>query len=688
MKQFTLSVAEGIRQNQKNSIYSTHTEIASVEELCKVVQFDHVAGIFKNNHRLTENFIQADVLMMDIDNGHSDNPNDWMTPEKLSEQLQDVAFIVVYSRNHMKDKKDKKGNIITARPRFHVYFFLSETITKDKEIRRLKECLLSVIPEFDAAAKDSARFFFGVENPQAELLEGTMCVDEYIAINGIEPEAKYQHETHENSHEQEQASTENDTQQEQQEDTIKPGDRHATLLKVAVEALAKYGEEKARKLLYLAAEKCKPQKPVAEVNAIWEWALSKHKEYKEKFAEKKKTLTLPILEQTLKALNISVRFDVITKQLEVSDLPADNPYMPEAYRLLTGSAKRNANIELLPLFLETYFKDKQFKFGRDFLGNSISAIANANRFNPVLDLIQATTWDGHDRINDLEILLGIKENHYQCVFLQKWLLQTLTLAGNDEGDIGLEFVLVLQGGQGCGKTSVFRKLAIRREWFAEGLTIDTTDKDSLLKALSAWIAECGELDATARKEQASLKSFLTANSDNICRPYARKAESIERRTSFCGTVNPQQVNRDTTGSRRFVYIHVENMDKNFIHNAMTPEWCTQLWRQVYDTLYQACGRNGYRLTSEEMAYSEAVNEDFRVLRPAETELLDLLDWDSDSEFWTWCKAIEVKDSCEEELKRFDAKTIGEALTSISKRFSTCQKRTRRGIAQYFVPKKL
>lgn len=678
MKNFTLSVAEGKRQEGSNKIYSTHAVITSVEELCKAVQFDHMAGLFRNDTRANENFIQADALMMDCDNDSTDDSAMWLTPEKFSERLQGVPFYAVYSRNNMKEKEGK-----APRPKWHVYLPLSETITEGKQIRDLKECLLAVVPEFDKGAKDTARQFFGVENPQAVSFEGDMFIDEFITINGIKPKAKPKQETHG----QEQESTENDGQHEQQGDTITQGDRHNTLVTTAVEALSKYGEEKAHTLFLKAAERCKPPKPVAEVNAIWEWALSKHKEFKAKFAVKYQTLTLPILEQTLKALNISVRFDVITKQIEVSDLPADNPYMPEAYRLLTGSAKRNANIELLPLFLESYFKDKQFKFGRDFLSNSISAIANANRFNPVLDLIQATQWDGHDRINDLEILLGIKENHYQCVFLQKWLLQTLVLAGNDEGDIGLEFVLVLQGGQGGGKTSVFRKLAIRQEWFAEGLTIDTTDKDSLLKALCVWIAECGELDATAKKEQASLKSFLTANTDMIRRPYARKAESMERRTSFCGTVNPQQVNRDTTGSRRFVYIHVEDMDKHFIHNIMTPEWCTQLWRQVYDTLYQACGRNGYRLTHEEMAYSEAVNEDFRVLRPAETELLDLLDWDSDTEFWQWRNASEVKDSCEDELKRFDAKTIGEALTSISKRFSACQKRISRGRTQYFVPKK-
>ena len=689
MKSYTLSVAEGKRQVSGNTIYSKQVAIYSLDDLRSAVQFDHVAGLFKNNERNTKNFISADCLMMDCDNGHSDKAEDWLTPEKLAERLPDVEFSAVPSRNNMKDKvtRDKKGNVtetVTARPRNHYYFPLSEAITKAATIRALKEKLLVLVTEFDAGAKDAARFFYGVEQTQAELFEGSLCVDEFLEINDIEPDAEHKPDIHE----QEQANTANEGQQEQQGDTIKPGERHGTLLKVAVEALSKHGQEKAHTLLLKAAERCNPPKPIEEVNSIWEWALSKHNEFKEKFSEKKHVLTLRTVERTLQELNISVNFNVITRDLEISDLPAECEHLPEGYYHMDSNAKKQANTELLPLFLESFFKDKQFKFSKDFLTCGIAAIANTHRYNPVLDLIQATKWDGEDRITKLYHVLGIQDNEYHCGFLRKWLHQAIALAGNDDGAINLEFVLVLQGKQGVGKTNLFRALAVRPEWFKEGCVIDTGSKDSIIESTCVWLAEIGELDSTLRKEQASLKSFLTQHRDTYRRPYARKSDNVERRTCFCGTVNPEQVHRDDTGSRRFVYIHVDRIDKPFLYEHMTPEWCAQLWRQVYDTLYVANGRKGFYLTDEEKAYSEKSNEDFSAPIPYETEFLDLLDWDSDPELWhEGYTATEVLNMCGYSTGRGDATKAGRALAKLCKRFTGEEGKRSNGRTTYRVPEK-
>ena len=56
MKHFTLSVAEGTTQNKNNAIYSKQSVIHDLQELLQAVQFDHVAGIFKDNHRANNDF--------------------------------------------------------------------------------------------------------------------------------------------------------------------------------------------------------------------------------------------------------------------------------------------------------------------------------------------------------------------------------------------------------------------------------------------------------------------------------------------------------------------------------------------------------------------------------------------------------------------------------------------------------
>jgi hypothetical protein len=95
---------------------------ATENQLCRrpeaaAAAFDHVCVAFKDCYRKRENFLSADVLVMDCDNTHSENPAEWMTMEKLLAMLPKVSVAVVPSRNHMKPKDGK-----CARPRFHVYF--------------------------------------------------------------------------------------------------------------------------------------------------------------------------------------------------------------------------------------------------------------------------------------------------------------------------------------------------------------------------------------------------------------------------------------------------------------------------------------------------------------------------------------------------------------------------------------
>ena len=278
-------------------------------------------------------------------------------------------------------------------------------------------------------------------------------------------------------------------------------------------------------------------------------------------------------------------------------------------------------------------------------------------------------------------------------FLRKWLHQAVSLALNDAADLNSDFVLVLQGAQGLGKTNFFRALAMRPDFFQDGAVIDMRNKDTIIQATSTWITELGELDSTLKKEQTSLKAFITARYDTYRKPYARKAEKTERRTCFCATVNPAETLRDDTGSRRFAVIHVDRIDKHFVYNVMTSDWCAQLWKQVYETLYLRNGRKGFYLNNEELAFIEASNNNFMVMLDGESELLDGLEWESDIDTWNWTtiKTLETRCLYLKE-KRINAHKIGRALTKILSKIATSRgttfdeyKRLVHGRTQYWLP---
>lgn len=114
--EFTLYTAN-CSGNEQNNSYPNKIVISNAEQLKKAVSFDHVCAEYKNNRRSMTNYICGNVDVMDCDNDHSDNPDDWITPEIYTDLFPDVAYAIVPSRNNMKPKGSK-----SARPRHHVYF--------------------------------------------------------------------------------------------------------------------------------------------------------------------------------------------------------------------------------------------------------------------------------------------------------------------------------------------------------------------------------------------------------------------------------------------------------------------------------------------------------------------------------------------------------------------------------------
>lgn len=151
---FTLYTAD-CRENAKNIRYPNPAAITTAADLKKATAYDHVCAQYADGIRKEANFQFSDVLPMDCDNDHSDNPNDWLTPETLAQRLPDVAFAATYSRHHMQ----AKGKY-SARPRFHV-FFPTAPCTDAATHKAMKLCIHKALPFFDGNALDAARFLFG-----------------------------------------------------------------------------------------------------------------------------------------------------------------------------------------------------------------------------------------------------------------------------------------------------------------------------------------------------------------------------------------------------------------------------------------------------------------------------------------------------------------------------------------------
>ena len=222
---------------EANCRYPQKREIQTAQELKEAAQFDHVCAAYKNNYRSRDNFLWSDVVVMDCDNDHTENPQEWVTGEGLLAMLPGIAMAIVPSRNNGKAKDGR-----AARPRFHAYFPIPK-LEDEKAYSLLKQEIRERFPFFDEAALDSARFLYGTPTEAVLWQEGEETI---LTI----------------------------FQSTRQEGSIPQGQRNNTMSRFAGRIVKRYGDsERAYSIFLEEANKCSPPLEAAELNKIWQSAL-------------------------------------------------------------------------------------------------------------------------------------------------------------------------------------------------------------------------------------------------------------------------------------------------------------------------------------------------------------------------------------------------------------------------------
>ena len=233
---------------ESNCIYPHEAIITDVEALRNAVQHDYVCVQYENEYRSKDNFISSNCLGQDCDNDHSEDPEDWITPEDVRAKFQDVPLAIHYSRNHGKPKHGE-----SARPRFHVFFLIDE-MTDHAAYSDLKKRVHNVFPFFDKKALDAARFFFGTQNPEVEFYPGMITLNECLDMYYPEDTDLAEDWDDENSF----------------HGVIPEGSRNATMSHFAGRVLKRYGDtEEAYVAFHQRATQCDPPLDDSELHTIW-----------------------------------------------------------------------------------------------------------------------------------------------------------------------------------------------------------------------------------------------------------------------------------------------------------------------------------------------------------------------------------------------------------------------------------
>ena len=252
----------------------------------------------------------------------------------------------------------------------------------------------------------------------------------------------------------------------------------------------------------------------------------------------------------------------------------------------TGSkAMTDTDMKYIRLYLEkTYGLTSEKK-----IADAADLAADANSYHPIRDYLNGLKWDGTERIaHVLHHFLGAAEDDYTCEAMKIFLLGAIKRVF--QPGCKFETMLCLVGGQGAGKSTFFRLLAVKDEWFSDDLR--RLDDDNVFRKLQGhWIIEMSEMIATANaKSIEEIKSFLSKQKETYKIPYETHPADRLRQCVFAGTTNRQDfLPRDRTGNRRFIPIPVdaELAEVHILDNEdESRAYIDQLWAEAM-TIYNS-----------------------------------------------------------------------------------------------------
>lgn len=261
-----------------------------------------------------------------------------------------------------------------------------------------------------------------------------------------------------------------------------------------------------------------------------------------------------------------IRFNEMSGRIEATGLPWSRP----------DKIWRDADDAQLYMWVA---RNHGVQFPENRFAKALVTVADNRRFHPIREYLDnLPEWDGVERLDTLLIdLFGASDSLYVREVTRKCM--TAAVARIYKPGIKFDSVLVLDGPQGIGKSTFFRKLA--GDWFSDSLSLtDMRDKTGAELVQGHWIMELGEMAGMKKADIEVVKSFVSRQDDIYRAAYGRNVESHKRQCIIVGSTNAEAgFLRDITGNRRFWPVKVTGHCKRKPWD-LTAEEVAQIWAET------------------------------------------------------------------------------------------------------------
>lgn len=302
--------------------------------------------------------------------------------------------------------------------------------------------------------------------------------------------------------------------------------------------------------------------PAEEVTEACAWGDS----IKGGHSDKKSKVDRTTIADALKGWGIVLSFNEMKSQIEINGLENFGP------------ALCDAAINRLRMRME---KEQGQRCPKDYFYDAVADIAQSMRIHPVREYLAEVQpkWDGVSRLDGwLAKYCGAEDSSYNHAVGALTLIAAVRRARQP----GCKFdtMMVLEGGQGCGKSTALSILAGSAAWFTDSFPFGSGSKVIAEECGGRWIIEASELAGLRKSDHETLKATITRTED-IARPaYGRFAVATPRGFIVIGTTNSESWLSDPTGNRRYLPVKVTSFDLEELKKDRDQLWAEAASREA------------------------------------------------------------------------------------------------------------
>ena len=193
-----------------------------------------------------------------------------------------------------------------------------------------------------------------------------------------------------------------------------------------------------------------------------------------------------------------------------------------------------------------------FDLGDQFVRDAVETLALENGFNPVADLLDKAEadWDKAPRLSRMAAdYMACEDTPLNAAFMRKTMLAGVARVRHP----GCKFdtIPVLEGPEGWNKSTAWRLLAMKDEWFSDEPIIGKAGREVQEQLGGVWIHENAELAGMRKADIDTVKAFASRQDDRARPAYGHYNKRQPRHGIETGTTNAITYLMSQDGNRRF-----------------------------------------------------------------------------------------------------------------------------------------